>query len=116
MPRIAPLIFLLAASAAMAAPPSTCGGADGYSKALCAYQKRNFPEAEAGFRAIVDRDEADPETIHALYFLARSEMKMGRYDQAETHFIRIYSMSKAFYDEWNCDFLLGECRKARGKT
>lgn len=116
MPLIGLMISLLAASAALAAPPSTCGGADEYSKALCAYQKRSFPEAEAGFRAIVARAAADPQTIHALYFLARTEMKMGRFDQAETHFIRIYSMSRAFYDEWNCDFLLGECRKARGKT
>ena len=116
MPRISLLIALIGAGTALAAPPSTCGGPDDYSKALCAYQVRNFPEAEADFRAIVERDEADPVTIHALYFLARAEMKMGRYDQAETHFIRIYSMSRAFYDEWNCDFLLGECRKARGKT
>lgn len=116
MPRIALLISLLVANAAAAAPPSTCGGPDAYSKALCAYQTRNFPEAEAGFRAIVDRNEAGPQTIHALYFLARTEMKMGRFDQAETRFIRIYSMSRAFYGEWNCDFLLGECRKARGKT
>ena len=43
-------------------------------------------------------------------------MKLGRYEEAETFFIRIYEMSKAFYDDWNCDFLLGECRRARGKA
>jgi TolA-binding protein len=116
MTRIPLLISLLLASAAVAAPPSTCGGSDDYSKALCAYQKRNFAEAEAGLGAIVDRNEVDPQTIHALYFLARTEMKMGHYDRAETHFMRIYSMSRSFYGEWNCDFLLGECRKARGKA
>ena len=42
-------------------------------------------------------------------------MKLGRFEDAETLFIRIYSMSKAFYDEWACDYLLGVCRNARGK-
>ena len=55
-------------------------------------------------------------TIRSIYFLARTEMKLGRYEEAETLFIRIYSMSKAFYDEWGCDYLLGVCRAARGKT
>ena len=100
----------------LAAPPTTCGGSDDYAKALCAYQHRSFAEAEAAFKAIVDKEEPDPVTIRAMYFLARTEMKLGRYEEAETLYIRIYSMSKAFYDEWACDFLLGECRRARGKT
>ncbi len=107
---------MLLAGAAFPAPPSTCGESDDYSKALCAYQKRDFGAAEASFRAIVERGDPDPQTLHALYFLARTEMKTGHWEEAETHFVRIYSMSKAFYDEWNCDFLLGECRKARGKS
>ncbi len=117
--RVKPLLLTalaLIAAPVFAAPPSTCGRTDDYGKALCAYQRRSFAEAEAGFRAIVERGEPDPETLHALYFLARTQMKTGRYEEAETNFIRIYEMSKAFYDEWNCDFLLGECRKARGKT
>ena len=73
-------------------------------------------EAEAQFRAIVEKDEPDPVTIRAVYFLARTEMKLGRFEEAETLLIRIYSMSKAFYDEWGCDYLLGVCRGARGKT
>lgn len=115
MPLIAAFVLSLLAAVAAAAPPSTCGSGDDYSKALCSYQKRNFVEAEAGFRAIVEKGEPDQETIHAMYFLARTQMKTGRYEEAETLFVRIYSMSKAFYDEWSCDFLLGECRKARGK-
>lgn len=103
------------APAALAAPPTTCGGADDYSKALCAYQRRNFTEAEAEFRAIVEKNEPERVTIHASYFLARTEMKLGRWEEAETLLIRIYEMSKTFYEEWNCDFLLGECRRARGK-
>lgn len=116
MPLIAAIVLSLLASFASAAPPTTCGAADDYSQALCAYQKRNFAAAEAGFRAIVEKGEPEPQTIRAMYFLARTQMKAGRYEEAETLFIRIYSMSKAFYDEWNCDFLLGECRQARGKS
>ena len=108
--RAALILALLVASTALAAPPTTCGGTDEYSKGLCAYQRRNFAEAEAAFRAIVDRDEPERVTIHATYFLARTEMKLGRWDEDETLLIRIYEMSKTFYDEWNCDFLLGECR------
>ena len=110
------LILALIATSALAAPPTTCNQGDAYSRALCSYQRRNFAEAEAAFKAIVDRNEPDPQTIRATYFLARTEMKMGRYEEAETLLIRIYEMSKAFYDDWNCDFLLGECRRARGKT
>ena len=109
------LILAFLATSALAAPPTTCGQTGEYSRALCAYQHRNFPEAEAEFRAIADRNDPDPQTIRAVYFLARTEMKLGRYEEAETLFIRIYEMSKAFYDDWNCDFLLGECRRARGK-
>jgi len=102
----------------LAAPATTCGATDDYGKALCSYQRRNFAEAEAEFKAIVekDKDEPDATTIRAVYFLARTEMKLGRFEDAETLFVRIYSMSKAFYDEWQCDFLLGECRKARGEA
>lgn len=110
------LILALIATSALAAPPTTCGQTGEYARALCAYQRRNFPEAEAEFRAIADRNDPDPQTIRAVYFLARTEMKLGRYEEAETLLIRIYEMSKAFYDDWNCDFLLGECRRARGKT
>ena len=113
---VARIALLLATTAATAAPPTTCGSSDAYASALCAYQRRNFAEAEAQFRAIVEKDEPDSVTIRAEYFLARTEMKLGRFEEAETLFIRIYSMSKAFYDEWGCDYLLGVCRTARGKT
>jgi TolA-binding protein len=116
--RWAAILALLLAGAAetRAAVPTTCSGSDDYAKALCAYQKRNFAEAEASFKALVEKDEPDPVTIRAVYFLARTEMKLGRFEEAETLFIRIYSMSKAFYEEWACDYLLGVCRAARGKT
>jgi TolA-binding protein len=109
------LAFLAAAASAYAKPPTTCGGTDDYSKALCAYQRRAFTEAEAGFRGIVEKNEVDPQTIRAIYFLARTEMKRGRFDEASALFVRIYAMDPAFYASWNCDFLLGECRKAVGK-
>ena len=98
-----------------AAPPTTCGLTDSYGKALCAYQQRNFAEAEAGFRAIADAGAADTQTLRAAYFLARTEMKRGRFDEASALLIRIYSLDRSFYDTWSCDFLLGECRRATGK-
>ena len=109
------LILALLALPAFAAPPSTCGASDGYGKALCAYQRRNFAEAAAGFQAVIERGQKDVQTLHATYFLARTEMKRGRFEEASTLLIRIYGLDKPFYDAWNCDFLLGECRKATGK-
>jgi TolA-binding protein len=109
------LLLVAIATTANAKPPSTCGAIDDYSKALCAYQRRAFTEAEAGFRGIVEKNEVDPLTIRAIYFLARTEMKRGRFDEAAPLFVRIYAMDPAFYASWNCDFLLGECRKAMGR-
>ena len=86
-----------------------------YERALCSYQKRNFGEAEAGFRAVAERTEQDPQTIRAIYFLARTLMKTGRFDEASALLIRIYALDQSFYAGWNCDYLLGECRKALGK-
>lgn len=111
--RIAVILALLALGAA--APPTTCGQRDDYSVALCAYQRRDFAEAEARFRTIVEQNAADAETLHAMYFLARTEMKRGHFDEASTLFIRIYALDPAFYRAWACDYLLGECRKAMGK-
>jgi len=108
------LALLLLASAAP--PPSTCGATDEYSRALCAYQNRHFSEAAAIFRSIAERNEPEPQTIRSLYFLARTEMKLGRFDEASTLFIRIYETDPPFYREWGCDFLLGECRAALGKS
>jgi TolA-binding protein len=105
---------LVAATTVSAGPPTTCGGTDDYARALCAYQKRNFADAEAGFKAVSERAD-DAKAIPATYFLARTWMKQGRYDEASTLFIRIYETAPPFYREWNCDFLLGECRKALGK-
>ena len=109
------LILALLALPALAAPPTTCGGADDYSQALCAYQRRQFPEAEKRFRAIAAVGAESPETVRAAYFLARTLMKTGRFEEAAAQFIRIYELDKPFYDSWNCDFLLGECRRAQGK-
>ena len=109
------LALSFVATAAFAAPPTTCKLDGDYARALCAYQKRAFAEAEAGFRTIVERGEHDPQTIRATYFLARTLMKTGRWDEASTLLIRIYSLDKPFYDAWSCDYLLGECRKATGK-
>ncbi|HET8796391.1 MAG TPA: tetratricopeptide repeat protein [Thermoanaerobaculia bacterium] len=113
--RLAAAILALLSFGAQAAPPTTCAGTGGYERALCAYQRRDFAEAESGFRALLERTERDPQTIRSAYFLARTLMKTGRFDEASALLIRIYSLDPAFYETWNCDFLLGECRKALGK-
>jgi TolA-binding protein len=109
------VILALIALPVAAAPPSTCGGTDDYSRALCSYQRRQFAAAEQGFRAIVSAGSESPATIKALYFLGRTYMKTGRYADAEATFIRIYETDKPFYDEWQCDYLLGEARRGQGK-
>ena len=111
----AAIILALLSFGALAAPPTTCKLDGEYERALCAYQRRNFPEAERGFRAIAEREAKDAQTIRSIYFLARTMMKTGRFDEAHALLIRIYALDQAFYDTWNCDFLLGECRKALGK-
>jgi len=113
--RLALAILALLAVTADAATPTTCGGTSDYERALCAYQRRNFAEAETTFRTIVEKGAKDPQTIRATYFLARTLMKTGRFDDASALLIRIYAMDQAFYETWNCDYLLGECRKALGK-
>lgn len=116
--RLALILALLAAlfvSIAAAAPPSTCGGTTDYERALCSYQHRNFGDAEKAFRAIADANEQTPETIRSLYFLARTLMKSGRFDEASQVLIKIYALDKPFYDAWSCDYLLGECRRAAGR-
>ena len=42
-------------------------------------------------------------------------MKTGHFAEAEQLFIRIYETDRPFYNEWQCDYLLGECRRAQGK-
>lgn len=109
--------LLVATSVSAARPvPTTCGLPGDYEQALCAYQTRRFPAAEQAFRAIIEKGEASSQTLRANYFLARTLMKTGRYEEASRLFIRIYSMDKPFYDGWNCDFLLGECRRALGES
>ena len=113
--RALPLLVLLTLPLFAATPPSTCGLEGEYQQALCAYQRRDFATAENAFRAIVEKDAKDAETLQSVYFLARTLMKTGSFDEASALLIRIYSLDKAFYDSWNCDFLLGECRKALGR-
>ena len=109
------VILALVAQTALGAPPTTCGLAGDYAQALCAYQRRDFGNAERLFRVIVEREAKEPQTLRSMYFLARTLMKTGRFDEAHALFIRIYALDPAFYDTWNGDFLLGECRKALGK-
>jgi TolA-binding protein len=109
------LLVLLLATTATAAPPTTCRLDGDYERALCAYQRRQFAAAETGFRALAGRERQDAQTLRSIYFLARTLMKTGRFEEASTLLIRIYALDQPFYETWNCDFLLGECRKALGK-
>ncbi len=109
------LILALVAQTALAVPPTTCGLTGDYEQALCAYQRRDFASAERLFRTIVEREAQEPQTIRSTYFLARTLMKTGHFDEAHALLISIYSLDPAFYDTWNGDFLLGQCRKALGK-
>ena len=105
----------LAASPAPAAPAAVCrGDLEPYPAALCLYLRGDLEDARAGFEAIVARDEARPETLKARYFLARSLMKLRRWEEASGELVKIYSISPAFYQEWSCDFLLGEARRGMG--
>ncbi len=113
--KLAVILALVAQVPLAAAPPTTCGLKGDYEQALCAYQRRDFGNAERLFRGVAERDTKDVQTIRSTYFLARTLMKTGRFDEAHALLIRIYSLDPAFYDTWNGDFLLGECRKALGK-
>ena len=113
--KLAVILALVAQTALAATAPTTCGLPGDYQQALCAYQRRDFANAERLFRNIVDREAQDAHTIRSTYFLARTLMKTGRFDEAHALLIRIYSLDPAFYDTWNGDYLLGECRKALGK-
>jgi len=62
------VLFLALALSAEGKPPSTCGGTDDYAKALCAYQRRQFPEAELGFRSIVEKERDRSQTIRPSIF------------------------------------------------
>jgi TolA-binding protein len=86
-----------------------------YERALCAYRGAKFSEAAALFHKVAEAGADDPVTIKSRYFLARTFMKQKKWDAAAAELTRIYSLSKPFYDEWNCDFLLGECRRMLGK-
>lgn len=103
----------MTATAAPARP--VCGGtASPYAAALCFYHQGDLAEAYASFASIVEADEPRPETLKSRYFLARTLMKQRRWDEASAELIKIYSISPAFYEEWSCDFLLGEARRALG--
>ncbi len=108
-------VALLASAAGMAAPAAVCRGElDPYGDALCLYLRGEHEAARSGFGAIVAKDEPRPETLKARYFLARTLMKLHRFEEASGELIKIYSIAPAFYEEWSCDFLLGEARRGMG--
>lgn len=112
---LAAAALALPAARAAAAPAAVCrGDLDPYGAALCHYLRGDLDGARAGFEAVVAKDEPRPETLKARYFLARSLMKLRRWEEASGELIKIYSLSPSFYGEWSCDFLLGEARRGMG--
>lgn len=89
-------------------------GFEEYRRALSAYTDGKYAEAEREFLKIVAADLKTPETMKAHYFLARSRMKLRKWQEASSGLIRIYSIDPIFYHQWNCDFLLGEARAGMG--
>lgn len=90
-----------------------CGGS-GYERGLCLYAGGDWSGAEAVLARVVEEDQSEPETLKALYFLARTKMRMGEWDEASRLWIRLFGQSPAFYRAWNGDYLLGECRRKSG--
>jgi TolA-binding protein len=114
-PAIAAAILTLLTVPHVASAAPRCSSGDPYAQALCSFTQRDYDEASRRFQSIVDRGETSPETIKSIYFLARTDMKLRRWNDASVLLTRIYSIAPGFYHEWNCDFLLGECRRALGK-
>lgn len=102
------------ASAQFQSEPEDASGVAAYMVALSAYIRGEHATAERLFLSIVEEDRKEPETIKAHYFLARSRMKLRKWEEASAGLIRIYSTDPIFYLHWNCDFLLGEARAGMG--
>ena len=92
-----------------------CEEGTAYLQALCHYRQKAWVEAEGAFSAIVELGAEEPQTIRALYFRARTRMQLKRWEEASKDLIRIYTLDSSFFQEWNGDFLLGECRRMSGK-
>ena len=91
-------------------------GREGYGRAVCLYDGGSYSEAAGIFQLIATSGEAAPETVRSWYFLARIRMMEGRWEEASRDLVLIYRLSRSFYREWGCDFLLGQCREALGKS
>ncbi|MGH9456853.1 MAG: tetratricopeptide repeat protein [Thermoanaerobaculia bacterium] len=112
---VAAVAIAVAGGARAGEARAVCGGVPSvYAAALCYYYQGDLPQAAAAFLAIVEEDRPHPETLRSRYFLARTWMKQGRWEEASEELIKIYSLSPSFYEEWSCDFLLGETRRALG--
>lgn len=81
----------------------------GYERGLCLYTAGEYGEAVDVLGEVAGRD--DSVGIRAQYFLARSLMKLERWEEASSALIEIFRRSPAFYRLWNCDYLLGVSRE-----
>jgi hypothetical protein len=85
-----------------------------WARALCAFYREEWARAAEQFEELA-AGEPSPQAIKARYFLARTKMKSGAWEEAMSLLLEIHGISAPFYWEWNCDFLLGECRRALGR-
>lgn len=92
-----------------------CRAGSGYEQGLCWYSSEEWERAEREFVEVIDDDHAAPETLKAMYFLGRTKMMQGEWEEASQLWIRLFRLSPAFYREWNGDYLLGECRRRSGR-
>lgn len=106
-------MFVLLLTAA--ADARVCPAEGDYGRALCQFHRGEYSAAEASFAALAAAEDPSPTLIRSMYFLARTKMALKKFDEAESHLIRIYVNDPGFYQEWGCDFLLGESRRAQGK-
>lgn len=106
------VVVLLSASAGVS---GDSGVRRDYSSAIHAWSEGRHEEACRQFQAIASLDTKDPATLKSLYFLARCAMERRAWDEAARLLVSIHELSPAFYSEWNCDYLLGECRTALGE-
>ena len=115
MVRFGLLVAVLALATPASAEDERCRTAPSdYAAALCFYHAGSLDRASDLFEQIVREDVPHPETLKSRYFLARTRMKQKRWEDASAQWIKIYSLSPSFYEEWSCDFLLGESRRAMG--
>lgn len=114
MIRATVAVFLLGWPSMGYSATAECVGSR-YERGVCWYASGNWERAESELVEVVEQGRPEQETLKALYFLARTKMRVGQWEEASRLWIRLFELSPAFYRQWNGDYLLGECRRETGK-